>query len=296
MELEEESHELVCINTHKGLLDIRGCLFGVASAPFIFQRVMDTHLQGIPGVCVYIDNILITGKNNEEHLANLAAVLNRLSESGMRLKREKCSFLLPSVEYLGHVISAEGLKTSESKFNAITNAPTPTSVSELKSFLGLVNYYSKFLPDLASTLAPLYSLLQKKWVWKKPQEDAFRAVNKLLRSSRVLLHFNEKLPLILACDASPYGLGAVLLHRMPDGTDRPIGFVSRTLSVTEERYSQLDKEALAIIPASGHIQRWALILGAYRYTIQHQIGKDNVIADAMSRLPIGNTPPEFLVK
>ena len=254
---------------------------------------MNTFLQGIPGVCVYIDDILITGKNNEEHLANLAGVLNRLSELGVRLKREKCSFLLPSVEYLGHVISAEGLKTSESKVKAVTNA----SLSELRSFLGLVNYYSKFLPDLASILAPLYSLLQKKkWVWKKPQEDAFHALKELLRSSRVLVHFNEKLPLILACDASSYGLGAVLSHRMPDGSDRPIGFVSRTLSVTEKRYSQLDKEALAIIfgvrryhqylygrefelktdhkpliyifsakkgiptLASGRIQRWALIL------------------------------------
>ena len=330
VELEEESRELVCINTHKGLFRYKRLPFGVASAPSIFQRVMDTLLQGIPGVCVYIDDILITGKNNEEHLANLAGVLNRLSESGVRLKREKCSFLLPSVEYLGHVISAEGLKTSESKVKAVTNAPTPTSVSELRSFLGLVNYYSKFLPDLASILAPLYSLLQKKkkWVWKKPQENAFHRVKELLRSSRVLVHFNEKLPLILACDASPYGLGAVLSHRMPDGSDRPIGFVSRTLSVTEKRYSQLDKEALAIIfgvrryhqylygrefelktdhkpliyifsekkgiptLASGRIQRWALILGAYRYTIQHQLGKDNIVADAMSRLPIGSTPPE----
>ena len=120
-------------------------------------------------------------------------------------------------------------------------------MSELRSFLELVNYCSKFLPDLASILAPLYSLLQKKWVWKKPQENAFHAVKELLRSSRVLVHFNEKLPLILACDASSYGLGAVLSHRMPDGSDRPIGFVSRTLSVTERRYSQLDREALAII-------------------------------------------------
>ena len=149
---------------------------------------MDTLLQGIPGVCVSIDDILITGKNDEEHLAHLIAVLNRLSESGMRLKREKCSFLLPSVEYLGHVISAEGLKTSDSKVKAVTNAPIPTNVSELRSFLRLVNYYSKFLPDLASTLAPLYSLLQKKkWVWKRPQEDAFHTVKELLKSSCVLV-------------------------------------------------------------------------------------------------------------
>ena len=128
MELEEESRELVCINTHKGLFRYKRLPFGVASAPSIFQRVIDTLLQGIPGVCVYIDDMLITGKNNEEHLANLAGVLNRLSESGVRLKREKCSFLLPSVEYLGHVISAEGLKTSESKVKAVTNVPVCLSL------------------------------------------------------------------------------------------------------------------------------------------------------------------------
>lgn len=141
----------------------------------------------------------LAGSTEEEHLARLSEVLKRLAESGMRLKQEKCSFLLSSVEYLGHTISREGLKTSESKVKAISNAPAPSNVSELRSFIGLVNYYGKFLPDLATTLTPLYELLhaKKKWSWGKEQEKSFREIKELLKSSRVLTHFDDTLPLTL---------------------------------------------------------------------------------------------------
>ena len=116
-------------------------------------------------------------------------------------------------------------------------------------FLGLVNYYGKFLPDLETTLSPLYALLQKqkKWSWDTNEEKAFQAVKKLLQSSRVLVHFDPSLPLILLCDASPYGLGVVLSHRMPTGEEKPVGFTSCTLTATKLKYSQWDKEALAIV-------------------------------------------------
>ena len=155
----------------------------------------------------------------------------------MRLKRAKCLFLLPSVEYLGHIVVAEGLCMSEAKVSAIMNAPAPQNVTELRSFLGLVNYYGKFLPDLATILAPLYQLLQKqkKWTWGNSQERAFEMVKHLLKSSRVLVHFDDKLPIILSCDASPYGVGAVLSHRMANGEERPICFASRTLTAAEHK-------------------------------------------------------------
>ena len=320
IQLKEESRKYVAINTHKGLFLYNRLPFGVASAPSIFQRIMENLLQGIPGVCVYIDDILVTSRTEEEHLDNLTEVLRRLAEAGMRLKMGKCAYLLPAVKYLGHTISAEGLSTSEAKVRGILEAPAPQNVAQLRSFLGLVNYYGKFLPNLATTLSPLYALLQKhkKWTWGKSQDEAFNKIKDVLKSSKVLAHFDDQLPLILSYDASPYGLGAVLSHKMTNGDERPVGFASRT----EQKYSQLDKEALALVfgikkyhqylygrrfelktdhqplthifdesrpiptMASGRIQRWALTLGAYSYTIQFKQGKDNSNTDALSRLPV----------
>ena len=177
--LDVESRRYVTINTHKGLFEYKRLPFGVASAPSIFQRIMEKCLlQGINGVCVYLDDILITGATETEHLNNLAQVLQRLESAGMRLKKQKCAFLLPSVSYLGHVISAEGLHTEETKVRAIVEAPEPQNVGELRSFLGMVNYYGKFLPDLATTLSPLYCLLRKStpWRWGQKQREAFNCV------------------------------------------------------------------------------------------------------------------------
>ena len=116
----------------------------MASAPAIFQRTMESVLLGLPMVCVYIDDIIVSGKTPEEHLHNLNEVLHRLESAGLRLKREKCSFYLPEIDYLGHTISAKGLRPSLAKVRAITEVSQPTNVTQLKAFLGLVNYYTKF--------------------------------------------------------------------------------------------------------------------------------------------------------
>ena len=247
--LDALSCRLVTINTHREFFEYTRLPFGIASAPSIFQRLMENLLQGIPRVCVYLDDILVSGTTEQEHLANLEQVLERLESAGMKLKRPKCAFLLNSVAYLGHEISAEGLHTTKAKVKAIVDAPSPRNLTELRSFLGMVNYYGKFLPNLATTLAPLYELLcqTKAWTWGPRQRKAFRQVKGLLQSNKVLTHFDDQLPLLLECDASPYGLGTVLSHRMPDGSERPVGFASRTLSKAETNYSHLDKEALAII-------------------------------------------------
>lgn len=150
---------------------------------------------------------------------------------------------------MGHVIDAKGLHPSESKVRAIRDAPTPTNVTELKSFLGLLNYYHKFLPDLATLLAPLHQLLRKdtKWMWTHNQEEAFKQAKSFLHSKSLLTRYDENKPLIIAGDASSYGLGAVLSHRMDDGSELPVAYASRTLSPAEKKYSQLEKEALAIV-------------------------------------------------
>ncbi len=249
----------------------------------------------------------------------------------MRLKKEKCRFMLPEVEYLGHCISAKGLHPTDEKVRAIKSAPAPHNVSQLKSFLGLINYYAKFLPSLSTTLAPLNQLLQKnaRWTWGQAQKKAFHDAKTQLTASSLLVHFDPKKELVLACDASPYGVGAVLSHRMADGEEeKPIAFASRSLSAAEKRYAQLDKEALAIVfgvkrfhqflfgrhfeiisdhkplqhlfgelravppMASACIQRWALTLGAYDYTIVHRPGKEHANADLLSRLPLPESPEE----
>lgn len=210
---------------------------------------MEGVLQGIPQVAVYLDDILVTGATRKMHLRTLDEVLTRLENAGLRLKRSKCTLLADEVQYLGHKVDAKGVHTVEAKVKAVVDAPTPTSVTELKAYLGLLNYYNHFLPNLSTLLAPLHHLLRKDvdWSWGVRQAEAFRRSKDLLKSADVLVHYSGERPLILACDASPYGVGAVLSHRMEDGTEKPIGFVSRTLAPAEKKYSQLDKEGLAVI-------------------------------------------------
>jgi len=172
---------------------------------------METLLQGLIGVFLYLDNLLVTGKTNQEHL-NLTTVLQTLLAVDMKLKSEKCFFILQEVEYLEHTISGTGLQPMTEEVQGIVEAPKPKNVSQLKSFLG------KFLPNLSTHMAPLCTLLQKKSsrVWGKQQDEAFRKANykSMLTSDCLLTHYDPSKPLILACDSSPYGLGAVLSHQL----------------------------------------------------------------------------------
>ena len=295
--LDEESKKFTTINTHKGLYQYNRLPFGVSSAPGIFQRTMENLLQSIPHVVVRVDDILVSGKDDPDHLANLEAVLRRLSTSGLKLRLAKCLFMQPEVTYCGYVISGDGIQPLAAKVDAIRNAPEPKDVSQLRA-LGMLNYYHRFLPDVATILEPLHQLLRKgsKWQWQKEQQEAFAKSKELL-----LVHFDPAKELVLATDASDYGVGAVLSHKMEGGTERPVGYMSRSLNGAERNYSTLEKEleALAIIfgvkkfhqflyghsltiktdhkPLEGllnekkgipalaapRIQRWALTLSAY---------------------------------
>lgn len=324
IELEDESKEMVTINTHKGLFKQNRLPFGVSSAPGIFQRTMDSLIQGLPGVVGYLDDVLVTGASLEEHASNLEGVLQRFDKAGVRLKKEKCVFGVSEVTYLGYKIDAAGLHPVEDKVQAVLKAPSPTNVTELKAYLGLLNYYGRFLPSLSTLLAPLHVLLKQntEWVWTASQEDAFQKSKQLLLNSKALAHYDPSKALLLACDASPYGVGIVLSHRMDNGEERPIAFASRSLTTAEKRYSQLDKEGLAIVfgvkkfhkyifgrsvtiytdhkpllgilgesrgipqMASARLVRWALTLSAYNYTLKYKAGSKHQNADALSRLPL----------
>ena len=248
IELEENSRKYVVINTHKGLFRYTHLPYGVASAPGIFQRVMENVLQGLNHTVVYIDDILVTSKTEEEHLANLRIVLQRLQDAGLRLRKSKCLFMMPSVTYLGYQVDSEGVRPIPEKVRAIQEAPQPKSVQELKAYLGLPNYYSKFLPKLSQKLQPLYQLLKadQPWRWNEQESKAFQDSKQFLLSSQLLVHFDSSKELVFACDTSQYGISAVLAHRMPDNSEQPIGYVSRTLSKAEQNYSQIE-EGLACV-------------------------------------------------
>ena len=155
---------------------------------------MDAVLQGIPQVISYIDDILVTGKTENEHLSNLEEALKHLLEHGVGLKKEKCQFLQDSVEYLGHHIDVQGVHTSEKKLKAIVEAPKPRNVQELHSFLGVLNYYAKFIPNLSSILHPLNNLLRanQRWVWTHACNQAFLEAKTKLVSVPVLCSLRSK--------------------------------------------------------------------------------------------------------
>ena len=150
---------------------------------------------------------------------------------------------------MGHSVDAQGLHTLPSKVEAILKAPDPKNLQQLRSFLGLLNYYGKFIPNLASIVYPLNHLLQKdaKWAWTSDCAQAFAAAKKVLNSSQVLAHYDPTLPITMAGDASVYGIGSVISHVLPDGSERPIAFASQTLSTSEKNYCQLEKEALSLV-------------------------------------------------
>nr|XP_050045697.1 uncharacterized protein K02A2.6-like [Dermacentor andersoni] len=311
---------MAVLNTHKGLFAYNRLAFGIASAPALFQRRLESVLQGLPRVKVYLDDIIIAEKQNDN--STLRQVLERLRDNGLKLNRDKCRFREKQVSFLGHKIDATGLHPPEN-MEAITEAPRPETVSQLKSFLGLLTYYAKFLPNLATTLVPLYRLLAKgvRWQWKAEHEKAFQAAKRAMVAAELLVHYDPEKPLRLECDASPVGVGAVLSHRIGN-TDYPISFRSRALTPAERNYSQLEKEALALVfgvtkfrdyllakhftlvtdhkpltglfhperpiphMAAARIQRWALLLSAYHYDIEYRQGQLNANADALSRLPL----------
>ena len=324
MEVEEESKEYLTINTHQGLYRYDRLVFGITSAPAIWQRSMDQILEGVKGTSCILDDMIITGRNDQEHLDNLEEVLKRLQDNGLRANHEKCEFFQTKITYCGHKVDKHGLHKTQEKVDAVVNAPRPENVHQVRAFLGLVNHYHKFLPNLATILNPLNGLLEqgKRWKWTTECEEAFIAVKKLITSDMVLTHYDPERPLRLACDASPVGIGAVLSHIMEDGSERPIAFASRTLTKAERNYSQIDKEALALIwgvkkfhlylfgrhftlvtdhepltsifhPKKGipamtvaRLQRYALFLAGFEYSIEYKNTTQHGNADGLSRLPL----------
>ncbi|UYV80805.1 K02A2.6-like, partial [Cordylochernes scorpioides] len=327
LKVDETSAEILAINTPRGLYKVKRLPFGLNSAVGTFQRFMDTLLSGIDGVAVYLDDVLISGRDCDDLKIKTEKVLLRFRESGLCLKKEKCHFYVPEIEFLGMIIDHKGINPSEEKLRAIKDARPPSNKRELMSFLGLLNYYERFLNNKATVAEPLHRLLDSNspWKWNKEHQRSFAEVKNLISSKSVLAHFNEDLPILVNCDASEYGVGAIL-SQIDHGVERPVVFASRTLNKTERRYAVIDKEALAVIfgvskfsqyllgrkfkiltdhkPLVGifnpkkpipqvlspRMLRWCLTLAAYTYSIEYKPGKVNCNADALSRLPLNECP------
>ena len=209
-------------------------------------------MQNIPKAMRYIDDIMITGSDDTEHLATLNQVLERLEKHNIKVNLKKCHFLDKSVKYLGHLIDAGGKHALTDKLDAVKNAPVPCNVPELRSFLGLLNYYRMFLPNIATLLHPLNELLQLKhrWKWTSECQSAFQRAKDLLTSSSVLAHYDPNLLIRLAADASAYGIGAVLSHVLPTGEEKLVAFVSRSLSQVKRTMHKLRRKHLLWFLAS----------------------------------------------
>ena len=210
---------------------------------------LDRRLRNIPCTKVRVDDILVSGMNDEEHLTNLSSVRRVIEISGLRLKKAKCVFLAGQVTYLGYNIAKEGISPSPEKVKVIKNAAPPENVTQLKAYLGMLNYYNPYLPNLSALIESLYRLLKKgtTFHWNTEQEKAFAESKALLYNAALLTHFDPLRSIIVSCDASPYGIGAVLAHVMDDGSEKPVCYISRTLSPAERNYAHIEKEGLAIV-------------------------------------------------
>ena len=207
--LAEESREITTINTIKGLFRFRRLPFGIAAASAIFQRTIESVLQGVPCVLVRADDILVSGETDEQHIWHVDEVLARLEKAGLRAKLKKCRFMEDEVMFMGYIVSEDGHRPNPERIEALLKAPAPGNLAELQSYLGMVNHYAKFIPRLASILEPLHTLLRRgeKWIWTEEQEEALRLTKEKLCTAPVLTHYSPHLPIYLACDASPVGIG-----------------------------------------------------------------------------------------
>lgn len=246
--IDDESKEELTIITEHGLFCYKKLPEGVASSPAECQEILEDVLRGIPNTKIYIDNIYCTGKTREEHIQILNEIFSRLEKAGLKVNLNKCDFFKKEIEILGFLIDETGLKPTISKIKAVQEAPIPKNQKELKAFLGLVNYYERFLPDRAEHAKSLYDLSNaKNFVWTDECDKAYTWMKEQITSDRVLVLFDENEEMVLACDASQYGLSAVLSHRFKDGTERPIAFASKIIPKSELHRAILDKEAGAIV-------------------------------------------------
>ena len=322
VELAPESRYITVFSSHIGLFRYKRLNFGVCSAAEKFQNLIQSALVGLSGVINVSDDILIFGTTENEHAANLRACLDRMRAKNLTLNRGKCELFQRRIEFYGHVFTEKGVEPDPQKVIAIANAAPPQDKEELHSLLGMVNYCARFIADLATLTDPLRQLIKSDatWNWTESHQNALQLIKDKLSAAGAMSYYDPQKTTEIIVDASPVGLGAILVqHGTHDQSSSIVAYASKSLSPTEQRYSQIEREALAVTWGIQHfrlyaygsdnvitittdhkpliplfnnttakpplrIERWLLRIQEYHYTVRYEPGKNNP-ADYLSRHP-----------
>lgn len=319
IEMDEESISKTAFSCEKGHYEFVRMPMGIKNAPSSFQRTMDNVLRGVENVLVYLDDIIVYSTSLEEHLVTLKKVFERLRESRLKIQLDKTEFLCKEVGFLGHIVTPQGVKPNPNKIRAITEYPIPRTAKQIKSFLGLIGYYRKFIRDFAEITKPMTKCLKKNAIINIHDPDykeSFQLCKEVLTNDPILQYPDFSKSFILTTDASNVAIGAVLSQGKV-GSDLPVAYASRTLNETESKYSAIEKELLAIVFACKYFRpylfgreflivtdhrplqwlfslkepnsklvRWRLKIEEYQYKIVYKKGILNKNADALSRVEI----------
>jgi len=333
IKLDDQSALLTTFNTAFGRYFYKRLPMGISSAPEIYQRAMTELFAGIDGVEIVMDDILVHGETIEIHNKRVEKVLQRCQERNLRLNPTKTKLAQTEVEYVGQVLTAEGVRISQEKIKAVQGMRRPSEINNVHTLLGMVNYTMKFIPELSSITEPLRQLIKEsneynfKFHWDPVHEEAFLSLKKMMASAPVLRYYSITDPITISCDASQSGLGMVLFQK-----DRPVAYGSKSLTNAEYAYGQIEKELLAIVVAckkfhtyiygrsditieTDHLpllrvlekplhqvplrlQKMRMRLQQYDFRLVHKPGKDIPVADNLSRLHLAGSKtdvPEFTV-
>ncbi|XP_078467221.1 uncharacterized protein LOC144730345 isoform X1 [Lampetra planeri] len=317
--LDDDSKPKTAFRTPHGLFQFNRLPMGLLSAPATFQRLMELVLAGLQweSCLIYLDDVIVFSKTFDEHLQRLRAVILKMRAANLKFKPQKCHLLRDSVRYLGHIVGRSGIATDPAKTQCVSSWPTPTSVGEVRSFIGFASYYRRFVADFATIAKPLHALTSKgvRFHWGQEEEAAFCSLRDALVKAPPLIYPDFSEPFLLDTDASNTGIGGVL-SQVVDGVERVVAYGSRVLSPAEQRYCVTRRELLAIVyfiqqyrpylygrhftvrtdhaalqyalrvqQPSGQLSRWLEILQDFDFETTYRKGVRHTNADALSRMP-----------
>ena len=320
IELSEEARKLTNFMTEEGIKRYTRLIYGISNASEIFQRCLEQTLGGIDGVRFISDDTIVFSKTLDEHFKCLENLFNQLTECGLTINKSKCEFLKSELKFFGVKLTQDGVKPDQDKINILQNASPPSNVNEVRRFLGLCTFMSRFIPNFSQKTADLRELLKKdaKFIWTDRQSKAYEILKSELTSDSVLAYYDPVKLCILVTDACNTSIGTILLQKHPDG-ERPVAYVGRSLTDAEKKYSTTECESLALVWAieklhlylyqnhftarvdhrpleyifgpkaksSARMERWQLRLQPYNFDVEYHKGTEN-ISDFISR--IKNSP------